>query len=257
MVAISVDEQDVFPPRVLVSVTGLSAGDDVAVYRVVAAVRTAVRAGATTDAPGAAWLTVDAEIPFGVPVSYLAVVNGVEYATGATTYDLPGGKVVVSDAIQGLAAEVIIGAWPEKRRGRPSTRMIVGGRNVVVAGSMAGWSGELELFVPAWSSVENLFTVLETATQGIVQIRQAGGYDGVDCYVSIVDARERRFSQDGTDGKRLVVVDAVEVEAWAPGLAAAGYTYADLEDVYTPGGTYADLAGDFLTYLDLAQAELT
>jgi hypothetical protein len=257
VVAIAADEQDVYPPRVLVTVTGLTAGDDVAVYRVVSAVRTAVRGGTTTDAPGTAWLTLDAELPFGVPVSYLAVVNGAEYATAADTYDLPGGKVVISDAITGLAAEVIIGAWPEKRYDRPTTRMVVHDRNVAVSGKMPGWSGELELFVPAYSSTQLLLTLLRNATQGVVQIRQAGGYDGVDCYVHVSSARERRFSQDGTDPKRLVVVDALEVEPWAPMLEAAGFTYADLTDAYDPGGTYADLAGDFATYLALAQAELT
>jgi hypothetical protein len=255
-VAVAVDEQDVFPPRVLVSVTGLTVGDDVAVYRVVSAVRTAVRAGTTTDAPGAAWLTVDAEIPFGVPVSYLAVVNGVEYSAGAAdTYDLPGGRVVVSDAITGLAADVMIGAWPEKAYARPSTRFVVGGRNVAVSGAMPGWSAEIEFTVQTVSGTDAFVRLLKGATQGTVQIRQAGGYGDVDCYVQVQGARARRFSQDGTDERRLVVVDALEVEPWAPTLAARGFTYADLEAAYTPGGTYADLAGDFATYLDLAQAE--
>lgn len=257
VVAIAADEQDVFPPRVLVSVTGLTAGDDVSVYRVVSSARTAVRAGSTTDAPGAAWLTLDAELPFGVPVSYLAIVNGVEYSTAADTYDLPGGKVVVTDAITGQAAEVVIGAWPEKDHARPSTEFVVGGRNVVVAGSVAGFRGEVEFLVQTVSSMENLVQVLRTATQGIVQIRQAGPYADVDCYVSVLGFRRRRFSQDGSDEKRLVVVDVLEVEAWAPALEARGFTYADLEDAYTPGGTYADLAGDFATYLDLALAEFS
>jgi hypothetical protein len=257
VVAISADEQDVYPPRVLVTVTGLTAGDDVAVYRVVSATRTAVRAGTTTDAPGTAWLALDAELPFGVPVSYLAVVNGTEYATGTDTYDLPGGKVVVSDAITGLAAEVIIGAWPEQRYSRPTTRMVVGGRNVAVSGSLPGWQGEIEFFLSTYGGAVNLLDLLRSATEGVVQIRQAGGYDGIDCYVQVADARVRRFSQDGSDPKRLVIVDALEVEAWAPTLEARGFTYADLADAYDPGGTYADLAGDFATYLDLAQAELT
>lgn len=257
MVAITADEQDVYPPRVLVSVTGLTAGDDVAVYRSVAAVRTAVRAGTTTDAPGVAWLTVDAELPFGVPVSYLAVVNGVEYATGATTYTLPGGKVVVSDAITGQAAEVLIGAWPEKAYNRPATRFVVAGRNVVVSGAMPGFTGEVELLVVSDSSAENLMQVIRSATSGIVQVRQAGGYADVDCYVAVTSVRKRRFSQDGSDEKRLVICEFTEVDPWASILAAAGFSYADLADAYDPGGTYADLAAAFATYLDLAQAEFS
>jgi hypothetical protein len=255
-VAVTADEQDVYPPRVLVTVTGLTAGDDVAVYRVVSATRTAVRAGTTTDAPGAAWLTVDAELPFGVPVSYLAVVNGAEYTTaGPVTYTLPGGKVVVSDAITGQAAEVIIGAWPELEYGRPSTRFVAGGRNVVVSGSMPGFTSEVEFLLLSVSSADNLMQLLRSATQGIVQIRQLGGYDDVDCYVQVSNVRRRRFSQDGSDPKRLVVCIATEVEAWAPELEAQGFTYADLAAAYDPAGTYADLAGDFTDYLELAQAE--
>lgn len=256
-VAVTVDEQDVYPPRVLVSVTGLTIGDDVAVYRVVSGDRIAVRAGTTTNAPAVAWLTLDAELPFGVPVSYLAIVNGTEHATAPATYDLPGGKVVVSDAITGQAAEVRIGAWPEKEYQRPVTSFVVGGRNVVVAGAMPGFRSEIEFLVQSASSADNLVQVLTSATQGIVQIRQPGGYYGVDCYVSVLGARKRRFSQDGTDEKTLVICDVVEVEAWAPALAARGFTYGDLTDAYDPGGTYADLAGDFATYLLLAQAEFS
>ena len=256
VVAITAAEQDVYPPRVLVSVTGLTAGDDVAVYRVVASARTAVRAGTTTDAPGAAWLTVDAEIPFGVPVSYLAVVNGAELTTAPVTYTLPGGKVVVSDAVTGQAVEVVIGTWPDKDHGRPATAFVVGGRNVVVSGSLAGFTGQIEFLLQTVSSMENLLQVLRSATQGVVQIRQPGGYADVDCYVSVLGVRRRRYSQDGSDEKRLVVVDVVEVEPWAPTLQARGFTYGDLQDAYT-GGDYADLAGDFATYLDLAQAEFS
>lgn len=249
-------QQDAYPPRVLVSVTDLTIGDDVAVYRVVAGVRTLVRAGSSDAVTDPSFLVVDAEIPFGVPVSYLAVVEGIEYATGATTYTLTGGKTAVTDAITGLSAEVLILAWPESTYDRNSSTFRVGGRNVAVLGDVVGFNGQIELYVETTSSVDNVAALLANATEGTVQIRQPGGFDGVDSYVAVLGIRRRRWSQDGSDDRRVIVLDALEVEPWVSSLAAATYTYADLEALYT-GLTYADLASAYATYLALAQAELT
>jgi hypothetical protein len=254
--AITAVAQDVYPPRVLISVTNLIIGDAVTVYRVVGGVRTALRAGSTASTADVAFLVIDAELPFGVPVSYVAVVSGAEYATSPVTYTLPGGKVALSDAITGEAAEAVIMAWPEKAYTRPSTTFKVGGRNVVVSGDLGQFEGTIELYVETTSSRDNLAQLLTNATEATVQIRQPGGYDGVDSYVAVIGVTERRFSQDGSDQRRILAVQAVEVEGWAPALQAAGFSYADLEAAYT-GLTYADLAGDYTTYLDLAQADLS
>lgn len=251
---LTVDEQDAYPPRVLVSLTDLVIGDAVELYRVVGGVRTLVRAGTSDAVTDPSFLRIDAELPFGVPVSYVAVVNGYEYATGATTYTLTGGKVALSDAVTGLSAEVVILAWPEKQYAPRASTFRVGGRNVVVAAQMGGYTGAIELYVETTSRLENLRALLAAATEGVVQMRQPGGYDGVDSYIAPLGAPERRFSQDGSDERRVVTLEAVEVEGWAPALEAAGFTYADLEAAYT-GLTYADLAGDYATYLALAQAE--
>ena len=72
----------------------------------------------------------------------------------------------------------------------------------------------------------------------------------------MLGVRERRFSQDGSDPRRLIIVQAAETEAWPLILEAQTYTYQDLEDVYA-GLTYAQLEADYATYLDLAQAELS
>ena len=256
-VAITADEQDVYPPRVLVSVTGLTGGQLVDIYRVVAGVRTPVRGGYAVVGD-VAYLVLDAELPFGVPVRYLVVVDSTdEYVTDPVTYVLPGGKVVVSDAITGLAAEVVILSWPERRYERESTVFrLRDGRTVVVSGPPVQFTGTIELFVDSDSGRAALVEVLRSATAGIVQIRQPGGYDDVDCYVAVLSHTVRRWSQDGSDGRRIVALDAAEVSAWSSELTARGYTYADLELVYD-GLTYADLAGDYATYLALAQAELT
>lgn len=256
--AITAVEQDAYPPRVLVSVTGLTIGDDVQVYRSVAGVRTLVRAGEATDVTDPAFLVLDAELPFDIPVSYIATVGSAEYATAPVTYGLPGGKVALSDAVTGLSAEVVISAWPSKPRTRDSTVFAVGGRNVVVSGEL-GMFGEsnIELTLDQWSSVENVLNLVENATEGVVQIRRPlSVYEGVDAYVSVLNVDEQRYSQDGSDPRRKLVLSVVETESWPAELEAIGFTYADLEALYT-GLTYVDLRTDYATYLDLAQADLT
>lgn len=252
---ITADVQDAWPPRVLVTVSGLTIGDQVVITRMVGATETPVRAG-TGAATDTAMLAVDAELPFGVPVYYRAVVNGgTPQTTAPVTYVLPGGKVALTDAITGLAAEVMIGKWPEKTFDPETSRFKVGGRTVVVSGEFGMWEGEIEFYVETTSSHDQVMTLISTATEGIIQMRQPGGYDGVDSYVAVIGARVRRFSQDGSDQRRLIVLQVAEVESWAPALETRSYTYADLEAVYD-GLTYADLEADYATYLDLARAEL-
>lgn len=259
-VAITATEQDVWPTRVLISVTGLTVtgtADAVDVYREVGGERTAIRAGSTSAVTDTAFLVLDAELPFGIPVTYVAVVNGsTEYSTSATTYTLSGGKVAISDAINGNAAEVFILAWDERTRTRQATVFKVGGRNVVVAGDLGMFEGDIELYTEVTSSFENLMDTLAEATETIVQIRQGGGYDGVDAYVSVLGVSDRRWSQDGSDQRRRIVLNVAEVESWASALEARGFTYQDLENTYT-GLTYTNLQADYATYLDLAQADLS
>ncbi len=254
-VAITATVQDVWPPRILITLTGLIVGDGIQLYREVDGVRTAVRAGWSSAVTDTSFARVDAELPFGVPVSYVADVSGVEYATAAVTHVLPGGKVALTDAITGHAAEVVILAWPDRTFDRKSTTYQVGGRNVVVAGELVQPTGAVELFVETTSARDNLAALLRDATEATVQVRQPGGYDGVDSYLSVTRLVERRWSQDGTDQRRVFALDVSEVEGWAPTLEASGYSLQDLADVYL-GLTLADLAGDYATLLTLAQAEL-
>ncbi len=253
---VTVVEQDAWPPRVLVSVTDLTLGDSIVLYRSVGGQRTPVRAGADDAVTDPSFVRIDAELPFGVPVSYAVVINGIDYVTAPVTYALPGGKVAASDAVGGLAAEVVILAWPTKTYDRQSSNFRVGGRNVVVSGDLAGWTGQVELYVETTSSRDNVFNLLDGATEGLIQVRQPGGYDGVDSYVAVLSAAERRFSQDGTDQRRTVTLDVVEVEGWAPSLEARGFTLQDVADAYT-GLTLADLNGDFGTLLALAQGDFS
>jgi len=236
-VAITATEQDSWPPRVLVSVTGLIVGDGVAVYRVVGGARTLVRAGETVAVTDTSFLRTDAELPFGQPVSYLAVVNDDdEYTTGPSTYVLPGGRVALTDAISGAAAEVVILAWDEKEYSRQSSVFRVGGRNVVVAGQLGQFESSLELFTSTTSARDAVMALAESATEGVVQVRQPGGYDGVDSYLAVLGATDRRWSQDGSDQRRVISLDVAEVQSWAPALEARGSTLQDIANVYDVAG---------------------
>lgn len=254
---IAVQEQDVWPPRTLISVTNLTVGDSVDIYRVVAGERTLVRAASEDSVTDVSFVRVDAELPFGTPVSYVAVVNGsLEYSSSGVTYVLTGGKVAISDAITGLSAEVVIMAIDPLTYDPGATVFKVGGRNVIITGDMPGWAGSWEFYTETTAAAEQLRALVAGSTEGIVQIRQPGGYDGVDCYAGLTSVEVGRFSADGSDQRRLIRGALVQVEAWAPLLEARGYTLQDLADAYT-GLTLQDVSDDFLTLLALAQADLS
>jgi hypothetical protein len=253
---LTVISQNVWPARTLVAVSGLSIGDSVAIYRVVSGARTLVQNGSTVSVTDVAFLRVDAELPFGVPVYYVAVINNDETDSAPVVYTLTGGKVALTDAISGLAAEVVIWAWPNKRRPRQATVFKPGGRNVVVSGPMGQFEADVEVYTETTSSAENLVDLLDGATQGIIQVRQAGPYDDIDCHAVVTDHTPRRYAQDGSDQKRIHALHLVEVSGWASALAATGFTYQDLSDTYV-GLTYANLSADFATYLLLAQGDFS
>ena len=257
VVALAATEQDVWPPRVLLSLTGLTVTDAVELYRETGGERTLVRAGTDDSVSDTSFLRVDAELPFGVPVTYVAVVNGAdEYTAGPDTYTLPGGKVALSDAISGLAAESVILSWPDKTYDRDASVFRVGGRNVVVSGDLGGFTSTIELLTESTSAVASVMELVAEATEGVVQIRQPGGYDGVDSYLAVTSATERRWSQDGSDDRRVVALAVTEVEGWAPALEARGFTLQDVADAYD-GLTLDDLADDYATLLDLAEADFS
>jgi hypothetical protein len=256
-VAITAVEQDSWPTRVLVSLTGLTLGNAVSVYRVQGTTRTPVRAASSASVTDTSFLRVDAELPFGTPVRYVAVVNGVtEYWTALATHGLVGGKVALTDAVSGLSAESVIMAWPDRSWSPKTSVFNVGGRNVVVSGDLGSWEGSIELYVETTSSLASLYRLLTGATSGVIQVRQPGGYDGIDSYIAVTDITEKRWSQDGSDQRRRVTLAAVQVEAWPAALEAAGFTLADIANRYT-GGTLATLAGDYATLLAVAQGDFS
>ncbi|MEQ4301596.1 hypothetical protein ABNF97_09415 [Plantactinospora sp. B6F1] len=257
-VAITATEQASWPPRVLVSVTGLTLGDQITLYRSIDGDRTEIRAGHALAVTDSSFLRVDAELPFGTAVTYLAVVNGTdEYATTATTYALPGGKVVVSDAVTGLAAEVLILAYGDPARDAGASVFRVGGRNVVVSLGFAGFSTTLDLVTESPEQRDALTALLQAATEGTIQIRQPGGYEQIDAYVNVTGYAMRWLRPSVSQSpRRGWTLDVVEVEPWAPLLEAQGYTLQDIADHYD-GLTLNDLADDYATLLDIAQGDFS
>lgn len=257
---VTVTEVNLYPPRTQITVNGLTLDDDVQVYRSVAGVRTLVRGGDLSGATDPAFVVVDAEIPFDIPVSYDVVVNNsATYSSAAVSYQLGSPKTILSDAINGVASEFVIVAWDEKAYDRQASVFKVGGRNVVVTGDLGQFEATLEIFFEAYSSTEAFKALMRQATEGVLQLRSAEAqYEGVDCYLAILSARERRFSQDGSDPRRTWVLEVAEVESWSEGLISKAFTYADVTAFYaSAGGTYATLLSDHATYLAVKTADFS
>lgn len=248
-----------WPPRVLVTVSGMATWGiiSVVVYRVVAGVRTLVRGGFSGLLSADAFVVLDAEEPFGTQFTYVAAMGtaaGTIWEVTSDPLSVAITGVALTDAITGRSAQVVISAWPDKRTARPSTSFVVGGRNIVVAGDRPGFTSTIEVIVESDSARDNLDALLNAATGGVLQIRQPGGYGGVDCYVTVTGDSENRWSQDGSDQRRLWSLDVVEVDPWPSTLLARGFTYADVAAKYS---TYADVAAQFGTYLALAQGDFS
>lgn len=254
----SLTTQTVYPNRVLVAVSGLTAGQLVTVSRTPAGstTRTAVRGLSAVEATSDAIIKADGEAPFGVLLTYTLTVDEVDVLSATTTLSLS--KVALSDAISGDAAEVVILAWPEKRTERPSSVFPVGGRNIVVSGQPGGFSSTIDIYVETDASKNNVLNLLRTATSGIVQIRsdQSLTSDGVDCYVVPSAWAEARFSQDGTDERRVISLDVAESTPWGATLESSTFDLADIAAAY-PGGTLADIAADYDTLLDIALGDFS
>ena len=142
-----VDVATVWPPRKQLTLAGLTGSSVVTVNRIVGGARTPVRGADDVLIPTTTRVLVDAELPFGVPVTYELIESGVVADTeGPTTVTLPGGKVALTDAVSGLAAEVVILAHDDLLRDAAATVFNVDGRNYAVTDPLSQWSGTWEYF---------------------------------------------------------------------------------------------------------------
>jgi hypothetical protein len=254
--ALTATAQTAFPPRNLVSLTGL-AGDNAvtaSIYRLLGTDRTPVRAATAVDVSVAsALLRVDAEQPFGVPVSYGAdltdVTGAVWTVTTAGTITSTAAADIVSDAVQGIGAAVTLEAPWDKARDRGASTFNVGGRMVVVSRRRSGSSASVTLRTMSDADGDALGAVLQGATEGVVQIRKQVSLSRLDGHYAVTADAERPHWYDEV---RWWSLDTVETEPWPDTQEAAGFTLQDLANNYA---TLQDLANAFPggTLLDIAQ----
>jgi len=254
---VSLVVQPTWPPHVLLTVSENVLGTTVSVTRRVAgsAIRTPVRGGdalLTTDSD--VIILTDHEAPLGVALFYDLTVNGLDLDTETVTLTLAGGKVALTDAVNSRAAEVVVLSWPELSYSRDSSLFKIAGRNVAVLGPLVQPESDLDLFTETTDQLDNLLLLLDQATEGVVQIRQPGGYDGVDAYLAVLGVSVKRWSQDGSDQRRIVGLSVAETDAWAPGLTPGSFTFADVGAAFAPGDDFADFAAMFAGQTMLAAA---
>lgn len=252
--AIAVSEQSVFPPRNLVSLTGLAAEDVVSatIERQVGTDRTAVRAASSVDVTNEdVLLRIDAEQPFGVAVTYIATlldVAGSRWELVSSSITSTVDKDVVSDAVRGIGAAVRIKPPFDKGRTRGAAQFNINGRIVVVGKKRSSPSTTATVQTETDADGDALEAVLDDATQGIILIRAQNTLPRLDGHYALLDDNE---VPNWYDAYRNWTLELVRDEPWADVLEAAGYTLADIANNFT---ILQDIADFFTgeTLLDIA-----
>ncbi|MEU1596212.1 hypothetical protein ABZ468_25970 [Streptomyces sp. NPDC005708] len=249
---LTVNPQSVFPPRNLVAATSL-VGDDIVtatLYRQVGGQLVTVRAAGGVDVTGvSSLLRVDAEQPFGVPVTYaadLTDVNGTVWRIVSGSITSTVNSDVISDAVQGTGAAVTIQAWPDKKRDRDGTVFNVGGRLVAVTRQRSAAQATITVRTLTDADGDDLQDVLDGATEGVILIRKQITMPGVDNYLAALSDSEDRTWYNPV---RYWTLDTIETEPWPDFMEAAGFTLQDIANNYS---TLSDLAADFTTLLAIA-----
>lgn len=253
--AIVATAQTAFPPRTLVTVTGMATGDTVTatIYRRVGSARTAVRAASSVDVTAlSALLRVDAEMPFGVAATYeadLTDVNGAVWTvatSGSITTTV--GSDIVSDAVQGIGAAVTLTPGWDKAKDRDAAVLNPGGRLVVVSRRRATAQATISMRTETYADGDDLEETLRGATEGVIQVRHRVTHPRVDGhYAALSDVQSPTYY----DERATWTIATAEVEPWPDSLEAAGFTLADIAAAYP--GTLQDIANAFPgTLLDIA-----
>lgn len=254
--------QNVFPPRVLISLVGLVSASitSVTIYRISGTTRTGLRGAIDLDTTGAdAVVRVDGETPFGTEIQYVAVLvdtNGVVYEAYSQTLTVTvAADYVISDAINALGVAVTAEQWPAWKRTRAATTFNVNGRLVAVSKPRSQPTSTLTVRTDTDEAADDLNGLLDAATSGVLLVRQSVGVDGFDGYLAVTDDTEDR---EWWSTRRWWTLETARVDPWPDSLEARGFTLADLAATYE-GGTLQDIADDFngQTLLAIAQAELS
>ncbi|MGZ0231108.1 hypothetical protein [Streptomyces sp. CPS1] len=253
--AIAASPQSVFPPRNLVSATGL-AGDDIVtatLYRQDGTGLTPVRAASGIDVTGqSSLLRVDAEQPFGVSITYTAALTDLygqqwTISSGPITSTVPSD--VISDAIRGVGAAIHIEDWADKKRTRDATVFNINGRLVVVGKARSAAQATITVSTDTNDDGDALQAVLAAATEGTILIRARTSITGVDGWLALLSDDERRNWQTEY---REWDLETAEADPWPDTLEAAGFTLQDIADNFTTLQDIADFFGPGGTLLDIA-----
>ncbi|MFJ6841340.1 hypothetical protein ACIQRE_01575 [Streptomyces griseoluteus] len=243
--ALAVTGQSVFPPRNLVSATGLT-GDDIttiSLLRQVNGVQVPVRAATGIDVTGQpAFLRVDAEQPFGVPMTYAAVltdVNGAQWTVTSAAITSTVTSDVISDAIQGVGAAVRIESPLEWKRDRNATTLSVNGRLITVGRPRSGRSGTLTVRTESDNAGDDLNDLLDALTEGVLLVRKQVSLPRLDGTYALLDDTE---SPNWYDEFRWFSLSIVQADDWPDVMEAAGYTLADVAANFS---TLGDIAAFF------------
>lgn len=247
--AVTATGQSVFPPRNLVSATGLT-GDDITtitLYRQVGTALTAVRAASGIDVTSqSSFLRVDAEQPFGVSVTYAAVLTDL-YGSQWTVYSSPITSTVssdvISDAIRGVGAAVKVESPLGWKRDRDATQFNVGGRIVVVGKARSARSGTITVRTETDDDGDALNEVLDSTTEGVILVRKQNSLSRLDgTYALLSDSEDPTWY----DQYRWFQLEVVQADDWPDVMEAAGFT---LQDIANNFATLSDIAAFFTTNL--------
>ena len=253
-----------FPPRVNITVSELQDehADTLTIYRVVGSERTALRGAVDVPSGGDdTFVVTDAEEPFNITFTYTVVITDVNgdvteiSSTSVTITSVDPDSVILSDATTGFAAPVMIVSWRVKQYQRDATVHNVGDRAVVVMhGRRKAPLSTLVVQTITATDAQLLADLLDNASLGIIQVRQANTFDDVDVYVAVLNsAKERTFGLLGYT-ERTHPLDVVEVEPWPVEIEARGFTYADWGLAFP---RYIDAMNAYATYLAALQADLS
>ncbi|MFI6560403.1 hypothetical protein [Streptomyces sp. NPDC050534] len=251
---VNASAQSVFPPRNLVSATGL-AGDNIVsatLYRQVGTTLTPVRAASNIDVTGqATLLRVDAEQPFGVSMNYAAVLTDL-FGQQWTVYSGPITSTVtsdvISDAIRGVGAAVKIEAPLGWKRDRNTTQFNVNGRIIVQGKPRSARSGTIVARTETDGDGDALNGVLDNATEGIILVRKQNSLERLDGTYALTDDSE---DPNWYDEFRWFQLNVYKSDDWPDVLEAAGFTLADIAANFS---ILSDISAFFAgTLLDIAQ----
>lgn len=250
---VNASAQSVFPPRNIVSATGLT-GDDivtVSLLRQAGSNLVPVRAATSIDVTGqASFLRVDAEQPFGVSVNYAAVLTDVN-DTQWTVYSGPITSTVtsdvISDAVRGVGAAVKIESPLGWKRDRSATQFNVNGRIVVVGRPRSARAATITVRAETDEDGDALNELLDNATEGTILLRKQTSLDRLDGTYALLDDEE---DPNWYDEFRWFQLNVVKSDDWPDAMEAAGFDLQDIADNFT---TLQDIANFFPgTLLDIA-----